>query len=81
MIKLLLATTLTITAYSSDCVYYGTRITKTINEYDKARTRSLIDEKFGLLHLYINETKGNCRKDSRYYKRAVKAIEDFKVSK
>ena len=62
MIKLLLITVLTITSYSSDCVYYGTRITKTINEYGKARTRNLIDEKFGLLHLYINETKGNCRR-------------------
>lgn len=76
--KLLIILALTISAYSSDCVYYGTRITKTINEYHKARTNNLKEEKLGLLKLYISDTKSNCRKDSKYYKRAVKASRDFR---
>ena len=76
--KLLIIIALTITTYASDCVYYGTRITKTIKEYKQARTRDMKEEKFGLLHFYIKETKTNCRKKSRYYKRAVKASIDYK---
>ncbi len=68
-------------AFASDCVYYGTRITKTIKEYKQARTRDMKEEKFGLLHFYIKETKSNCRKKSRYYKRAVKASIDYKENK
>lgn len=77
MLKIAIIATLTISAYAGDCVYYGTRITKTIDQYHQARTRDLKDEKIGLLGLYINETKRSCRKQSKYYKRAVKASKDY----
>lgn len=76
--KIILIIALAVTAYSSDCVYYGTRISKTISQYDRAHTRDLIDEKFGLLHFYIHETKANCRSKSKYYKRAVEANIKYK---
>lgn len=75
--KLLIILALAVTTYANDCVYYGTRITKTIDEYKHARTKELKNEKFGLLHFYIGETKTNCRKQSRYHKRAVKASKDW----
>ena len=62
MIKILMIVALAITAYSNN----------------QAKTNTIKEEKLGLLGLYINETKTNCRKESKYYKRAVKASRDYK---